>query len=958
MIIKVIPNTLDTSIAKRVDGLSDYIHDPKRTRGEYLSDYISQLHSSVNDELISEKCVYSNSRNFLDDDPYYQKIEMSQTASLNSQVIDPIVHIVGSFKKFEVPTTQQLEEQIDILTRHLGAEELQIQYAMHLDTDNVHFHLIVNKVHPFQKNKRNENKVIDLGDGWILNAVHRAAAEIEVKQGWQPEPNPLFVYNHVNEKCERNPNYNAKPDAHQIDSKVRDQEHRHQQKSQMRNEISAAHNYQSYLAQDIEHIFNSTKNWKDWHQQLAQVGILYEKKRNGSIFKIQTSEKQILTFKASLFCNRQVTLKNLEKKWGEFIHHDINQIRIPLIKLSDTAQQNETVTSKLHAYHLFNNDDFLIKDLHDSYLTMKLNKDLISLDRKNKYKEIEFDNEIYKYNKGHFLKRWQQKFPAQSSDVIFTLLHYHHLADQKKSRAQIREKFSSQHKDLSKQTSEKLPNNIFSSRNFDSSKITSYANFLKYISPMNPLLIQQQFLFDQRQSKNFITQNNPNIRKAQLLFDQQQPDEPIAIQNRYGILVFSNYSLNRLRQCINALDPKQKARIRGTVEFKELFRLALEHKSRNIQDINKERVLPSFKNSAPQHIQTSFKELYKYFTATDVCQSTALIKTALLLNCCSINVNTLQSTLADCVRKNDIPDLSIENQKILMQRIHNLVYTQSLKLNKQYFNANEIEQCWQLYFSLQLTPLVHQNEREADKSKILPEINYELSLVPKNQINSSYQHTEYLSKPDLVQLHDFFEYSQKSKRMKQNDLKPINSFKAADNSSSLNQQTQKRLFPSKKYLVEYKFGHKFYLDQKKVAFFEDKNSSEINVLSKNDTHIHDALLLARDKFGVVLVSGTDEFKQKVQQLATLEDIQIEFDSPPKQVPYSPIDSTKVENDQIEYKRSDQNSPYKELALEPKELSQTNQAEKATHFYENQSVSPPTQKKDSQPENRSYDGPDF
>ncbi len=87
-----------------------------------------------------------------------------------------------------------------------------------------------------------------------------------------------------------------------------------------------------------------------------------------------------------------------------------------------------------------------------------------------------------------------------------------------------------------------------------------------------------------------------------------------------------------------------------------------------------------------------------------------LSKTALLLNCCGVAADTLQSTLAECIRKNDIPDLSIENQKILMLRIRNLIYTQSLKLNKQYFNANEIEECWKLYFSQKLTPSIHQYE--------------------------------------------------------------------------------------------------------------------------------------------------------------------------------------------------------------------------------------------------------
>lgn len=958
MIIKVIANTLDTSIDKRVAGLSDYIHDPKQTRGEYLSDYISQLHSSFSDELISEKCVYSNSRNFLDDDPHYQKIEMSQTASLNSQVIDPIVHIVGSFKKFEVPTTEQLEEQIDILTKHLGAEELQMQYAMHLDTDNIHFHLILNKVHPFKKNKRNEHKVIDLGGGWILNAVHRAAAEIEAKQNWEPEPNPLFIYDQNSGQCERNPNYIAEPDAQKINSKIRDQEHRHQQKSQLSKEMATASNYQNDLEKTIQSALKESNNWQAWHHQLAASGVSYERKRSGSIFTIKTNTHGALTFKASLFCNKQVTLKNLEKCWGEFTPHHVDQIKIYQSRLDTTAPDTPHESSKISAYHLFQNEDFLIKDLHDAYISMKSMKDIYSQKRRSKYQDINFENEIYKYNKNAFLKQYQNRFPAQSSDVIFTLLHYHHHADQKKTRALIREKFSSQHKDLSQQTSEKLPNNIFSSRSFDSSKITSYADFLKYISPMNPLLIQQQFLFDQRQSKNFIAQNNPNIRKAQILFDQHQPDEPIAIQNQFGILVFSNYSMSRLRQCINALDLKQKARIRGSAEFKELFRLALKHKSRNIQDINKDRVLPSFKNLSPQHIQTSFQELYKYFTTSDACQSTALIKTALLLNCCGVAADTLQSTLAECIRKNDIPDLTLENQKILMLRIRNLVYTQSLKLNKQYFNANEIEKCWQLYFSQQLTPSIHQYERDIRPLDPLLHLSQELSVIPKNQVNKSFQHSENLSELDFLQMYELFEYSQRSKQLKQSDIKSVNSFTASENSSNSNLQTQKRFFPHTKYIVEYKFGHKFYLDQKKVAFFEDKNSSEINVLSKNDTHIHDALLLARDKFGVVLVSGTDEFKQKVQQLATLEDIKIEFDSPPQQVQHSPIDGTKAENNEIKYKCSDQNSPNKELALEPKELSQTNQAEKATHFYENQSVFPPTRKQESQPENRSYDGPGF
>ena len=70
-----------------------------------------------------------------------------------------------------------------------------------------------------------------------------------------------------------------------------------------------------------------------------------------------------------------------------------------------------------------------------------------------------------------------------------------------------------------------------------------------------------------------------------------------------------------------------------------------------------------------------------------------------------------------------------------------------------------------------------------------------------------------------------------------------------------------------------------YIDQEKVAFFESKNSENITVLSQQLDHIHDALLLARDKFGVVLVSGTDDFKRQVQEIARATNIRIEFDHP-------------------------------------------------------------------------------
>lgn len=913
MIIKVIPNTFATSVENRINGLSDYIHNPNQTRIDYLSDYITQLHASFSHELISEKCVYSNSRNFLDDNIEYQKIEMSQTASLNTRVDDPIVHIVGSFKKFEVPTTQQLEEQIDILSKHLKADDLQMQYALHMDTDNVHFHLIINRIHPYRKNNHNKHQAVDLGDGWILNAVHRAVAEIEAKQGWDPEPNPLFIYNSKTGECEKNINHISNPDALKISAKIRDQEHRHQQKSRLSKEMSVASNYQDELETIIQPILKEATSWQDWHQQLASDGISYERKRSGSIFTIRPHDQESLTFKASLFCNKQVTLKNLENRWGEFTPHHADQIKIYQPKLNTTAQHTPHESSKISAYHLFQNEDFLVKELHDAYLKMKSTKDVYSQNRRSKYQDINFENEIYKYNKSSFLKQLQKKFPEQASDTIYTLLHYQHHTEQLTTRAKIRNVFLIQNQNLSQQTSEKLFDQNFLSRNFDSTQITSYADFLRFVSPTNPLLIQQQFLFDQRQSKNFIYQENPEIKTTKILFDSNDAKEPIGIQNRYGILIFSNYSITRLEQCIKNLHPEHQVSVRGSSDFKNLFEMLSQHKSNEIQDTNKSRTLPALSKLSSEQLEAGFRQLYQHFKTTGECQSTALIKTGLLLNCCGINMSQLKSNLATCIETHQLPQLDQDDQSILTQRIHNLIYTQASKLNKQYFNSNDIEQTWQLYFSLEHQPMINENCHSLVTTNDASQHLKDLALIPKNKVNKSYQQTESLSELDYLQMFEFYEYSRKVKLRKQQELERNNIFTRPKETLKDSDQILQSAYPLKKYRIEYKFGETFYIDQEKVAFFESKNTLDITVVSQQLDHIHDALLLARDKFGVVWVSGTDDFKRQVQEIARATNIRIEFDHPlviDRQVESSATD--KIDHNIVhqinEYKTVIPNSP--------------------------------------------------
>ena len=174
------------------------------------------------------------------------------------------------------------------------------------------------------------------------------------------------------------------------------------------------------------------------------------------------------------------------------------------------------------------------------------------------------------------------------------------------------------------------------------------------------------------------------------------------------------------------------------------------------------------------------------------------------------------------------------------------------------------------------------------------------------------------------------------------------------------QQSKMVFLAVKKYIIEYKFGQKFYLDQKKIAFFETKNAAEIVVLSQQNEHVHDALLLAKAKFGIVLVSGTDAFKTQVQQIADSAGIKIEFETAPQQKANAAIEQRPASDDSIRNERSQATAPTTttELSLEPRDTRILNKEERASNFYNNQAVTSSGSSKESTPENNHDYRPGF
>ena len=74
--------------------------------------------------------------------------EMNMIAAKNPRCVDPVYHFILSWREHEAPTNAQVFESAQHCISALGMGGHQYVTAIHHDTDNLHCHVAVNRVHP------------------------------------------------------------------------------------------------------------------------------------------------------------------------------------------------------------------------------------------------------------------------------------------------------------------------------------------------------------------------------------------------------------------------------------------------------------------------------------------------------------------------------------------------------------------------------------------------------------------------------------------------------------------------------------------------------------------------------------------------------------------------------------------------------------------------------------------
>ena len=290
MIVKKTLNKKEGSTkAGRVAGVANYIVEPQRKNG-------------------LEKCIHHEAENFITDTHEGHVAEMIALAQDAVRSKDPIDHWVLSWPPTERPTVDQVREAVQIFIGHCGLTGHQVIWGLHDDTQNLHVHIAVNRVHP------DTLKVIEINKGFQLNAAHQAVAIIEKKQGWKSVENARFKTDElghlITDSKTKLPKVFKEEEKKEPTGKAKDKEIQTGEKSAQRIGIENA-----------PAIIASATSWADLHTKMQAAGMEYTRQGSGAAIKIGNT-----VVKASDVVDRKNNFGALQKRLG--IYQSSNQPEI------------------------------------------------------------------------------------------------------------------------------------------------------------------------------------------------------------------------------------------------------------------------------------------------------------------------------------------------------------------------------------------------------------------------------------------------------------------------------------------------------------------------------------------------------------------------------------------------------------------------------------------------------
>lgn len=288
---------------------------PARSRGkvfERLMEYMNRTESLAESQLISID-RQGDSRVSVDGVISQHNLlsfesaasEMNCVAQQNDRIKDPVYHFILSWQEDENPTDDQIFASAKHALRRMDMQNHQYMASIHRDTDNVHVHVVANRVNPLTF------KAVSLhGDA---DKMQKTCRELEQKFNFKVD-NGSWVRNENNEIVRAKRGYKKAPRGAATLEHFADRE--------------SLYSYAvTHCRKDINAMFrDKSASWERIHEVLNQAGLKLERRGEGMVIRDMFNPQQT-PIKASRL-HTGMTISRLTPKVGEFIPSQIQDAEI------------------------------------------------------------------------------------------------------------------------------------------------------------------------------------------------------------------------------------------------------------------------------------------------------------------------------------------------------------------------------------------------------------------------------------------------------------------------------------------------------------------------------------------------------------------------------------------------------------------------------------------------------
>ncbi|NOT20611.1 MAG: relaxase/mobilization nuclease domain-containing protein [Sideroxydans sp.] len=275
------------------------------TQNQKFKDILNYTTQHQANARAKEKCIAIRTHGVTDITA--ATIEMNAVAARNTRCKDPAFHFVLTWPEHEHPNSDAIFDAAEHAIQSLGLDDHQYVLAIHVNTDNIHCHAAVNRIHPDTYKSRNVE--------WAHRTIHLAARQSEIKHGWMHD-NGIYI---------------AKIDGQNKKSIILNPDHDHTNHTPRRVENNKSalptwHDPDSLdswlnlkVAKALKQALPTLSSWQALHTWLAYQGITLTDTGGGGMRLHATSQVTGEVFDLPLSKGLKILKRGeLEKHWGKF----------------------------------------------------------------------------------------------------------------------------------------------------------------------------------------------------------------------------------------------------------------------------------------------------------------------------------------------------------------------------------------------------------------------------------------------------------------------------------------------------------------------------------------------------------------------------------------------------------------------------------------------------------------